>query len=156
MLDIDERAVVGAAVAFRALEKDARKEVAAATRSKLKPLWTKIVATRVRNAQRSVSGAMDSRMAGKGRASVSAGGKGTLAGYTTGRSLSGGMTPGSDWPWVEFGTNRSGYAGTRLPRFTPGGRIVYPGFKSWAPTATSVWLGVLYDAIRSTGVTQDA
>ena len=143
---VDDDALLGALAAFRALPKEVRSETAQAVRGTLKPVWGKIIATRERNAQRTISPRQDA-LAGAGAASFTAAGRGTLKAYHTKRSLSGGMST-DQWPFVEFGTLRARYAGTRLPRFTPGGRIAYPAVKSWAPTAASVYLGVLADVLR--------
>lgn len=151
MIAPDTDALVGAAAVFRTLDKDQRKDISAATRNTLRPLWQRVVATRVRVAQRSISPRQDA-IVGPGTASMGVAGTGTLRAYTNARRLSGGMT-NADWPFVEFGTYTPGYAGTRLPYWTKGGRIAYPAVKSWAPTAARVWLAVLARGIRDAGVT---
>lgn len=150
---VDDDALLGALAAFKSLDSDTRKETAKAVRTTLRPLWQKIISTRVRVAERTISPKQDA-LAGKGAVAFTSAGKGTLKVYSSKKVLSGGMSS-DDWPWVEFGTKRPGYAGTRLPRFTPGGRIGYKGVKSWAPTAARVYLGVLYDVLRGIPGTSD-
>lgn len=150
---VDDDALLGALAAFRSLDSETRKETAKAARGTLRPLWQKIVSTRVRVAERSISPRQDA-LAGKGAVAFSSAGSGSLKVYSTKASLSGGLSS-DQWPFVEFGTKRPGYAGTRLPQFTPGGRIGYKGVKSWAPTAARVYLAVLYDVIRTIPGTED-
>lgn len=144
---VDDEALLGALAAFRALDSETRKETAKAVRGTLRPLWQNIIATRARNAERTISPRQDA-IVGKGAVGFTGTGAGTLKAYSTKKVLSGGLSS-DNWPWVEFGTHRAGYAGERLPRFTPGGRIGYKGVKSWAPTAARVYLGVLHDVLRT-------
>lgn len=150
---VDDRALLGALVAMRRLDTDLRKETARATRTTLAPLWRNVLATRTRVAQRAVTPAQDA-LAGPGRASFTAGGRGTLVAFTSRRRLSGGLSP-DQWWTVEFGTTRPGWAGSRVPRRTPPGRIVYAAVARFAPTAQRVALGVLYDVLRGIPGAQD-
>lgn len=144
---VDDDALLGALAAFKSLDSETRKETAKAVRGTLRPLWQDIIKTRQRVAERTINPKQDA-LIGAGAVAFTGAGKGSLKAYSNKRALSGGMAS-DDWPWVEFGTRRTGYAGTRLPRFTKGGRIGYKGVKSWAPAAARVYLGVLYDVLRT-------
>lgn len=152
-VQVDDDALLGALAAFRSLDADTRKETAKAVRGTLRPLWQNIISTRVRVAERTISPRQDA-IVGKGAVGFGSTGSGALKAYSTKKVLSGGLSS-DDWPWVEFGTKRPGYAGTRLPQFTPGGRIGYKGVKSWAPAAARVYLAVLYDVLRTVPGTED-
>lgn len=146
-VEIDDKALLGALAAFRALDKDTRKAVQTATRTTLTPLWQKILRTRLAVAQRGHP-KQDAKMLGKGRVQATVGGKGSLVAYN-GRALSGGF---STWPGIEFGAVRY----PQLPGRNPTGRIAYPAVKSWAPTAASVWMRVIADTIREVPGVEDA
>lgn len=150
---VDDDALLGALAAFRSLDAETRKETAKAVRGTLRPLWQNIIETRARVAERSISPRQDA-IVGKGAVAFTSAGKGSLKAYSTKKVLSGGLSS-DQWPFVEFGTKRPNYAGTRLPQFTPGGRIGYKGVKSWAPAAARVYLAVLYDVIRTIPGTED-
>lgn len=150
---VDDAQLLGALAAFKQLDKQTRTSTAKATRTTLRPLWQNIIATRLRVAQRSISPRQDA-IIGKGAVAFTAAGKGSLKAYSSRKKLSGGLSSDT-WQWVEFGTKdlrRPGgprYAGTRLPLYTPGGRMAYKGISSWAPTAARVYLAVLADVLRS-------
>lgn len=144
---VDDDELLGALVAFKALPRETRTQTAKAVRGTLRPLWRDIIATRKGVAERTISPKQDA-LVGTGAVGFTGAGKGSLKAYSNKRALSGGMSS-DDWPWVEFGTNRADYAGTRLPRFTKGGRIAFKGVKSWAPTAARVYFAVLADVLRT-------
>ena len=153
VVKVDDEVLKGAIVAFSTLDREVRKETARAVRTTLTPLWRNIVATRTRNAEGTISSKQDA-LIGRGIASFTAGGRGSLRAYTGGKALSGGLS-NDRWYAVEFGTTKPGYSGSRLPRRVKKGRIAYRGVKSWAPTAQRVYLGVLADVLRGTRVVVD-
>lgn len=151
---VQDDALLGALAAFRSLDKVMRKQVQQQTQATLSPLFTTVYQQRAAEAGgRSGQGSarQDLAMAGRKPAKVSLtiGGKGSLKGYTSGRALSGGMRPSTDWPWVEFGTYGPWAEYGRLPWWKKGGRVFYPTVKAFAPVAQRAYLFALYETLRS-------
>lgn len=140
---VSDDALLGVLAAFRSFDKEQKKEVQRAFKGTAVPLFRKAYTQRRRTAQQT-------KAAGIGLVSLSAGGKGTMKGYSTSsKVLSGGLdAAGGQWPFIEFGSTQPGYAGTRLPRWQKGGRIFYGAVNATAVTAQRVYLGVTYDLLR--------
>lgn len=149
VVEFDDKALLGALVVFKKLDKDIQKEVNRAAKSKLEPLWAKLIRNKSITRQ-------DESVIGAGKASFTASGKGSLTAAKRGKPLSGGLVPNTNWPWVEFGSAKAHGRTGQLPRFKmPKGRVAYESAARFGPAAARVYLGVIYDAFRKTGVTED-
>lgn len=141
MLDVDERAVRGAALVLARADRDVKNRVARETRSRLKPLWTRLVDSRAVTPLERAVYMTSSRPA----VSVSSLG-GKLVTAQRNRALSGGLRPGAgDWPFVEFGSSKDHARRGQLPYYRAGGRIAFPAVTFWAPAAAKVWLATIVD-----------
>jgi hypothetical protein len=154
MIEVDTTALLGAATAMKKLEADERKNVAKVTRTTLTPAWQRLLRQKVVTLQQRAT-------YGKGRVSMSAGGKGTLV-ATAARGMSGVQRRSMGKPeqyWmsvVDYGS-RGRYGGTgQLPSHLGGGRIVQPSVKAFAGFAAQAWLWALAEALRDTGIAEDA
>lgn len=137
MLDVDDRAVRGAALAVKAADRDLRRDIGRAAQQVARPVWQREVAARVRTRQdRAVYGA----------GTVTRGNPPALVAAQSGRALSGGLVPGDDWRVVEFGSNRAHGRRGQLPRFVARGRVVFPALPVVVPRMVSAWVGVVYRA----------
>ena len=154
MIEVDTTALLGAATALKRLEADERKNVARVTRTTLTPAWQRLLRQKVVTAQQRKS-------YGKGRVAMSAGGKGTLV-VQPGRGMSGLRRhdmgkPDAYWmAVVDYGSARSAGRTGQLPPHRGGGRIVAPSVKAFSGYAAQAWLWALAEAIRDTGVAEDA
>lgn len=137
MFDVRDDAVRGAALAVKAADRDLRRGIGAASQRVAVPVWRREVAARVRTAQ-------DARVYGSG--TVTRGNPPALVAAQSSRSLSGGLTPGTDWRWVEFGSNKPHGQRGQLPRFQSRGRVVFPALPYVVPRLVSAWVGVVYRA----------
>lgn len=137
MFTLDDRAVRGAALAVKAADRELRRDIGRAAQGVARPIWQRQVAARVRTEQ-------DRAVYGVG--TVTRGNPPALVAAQSSRSRSGGLTPGVEWKWVEFGSNRAhGFRG-QLPRFRSGGRVAFPSLPFVVPRMVSAWVGVVYRA----------
>lgn len=141
---VSDDALLGVLAAFKSLPRDMAKQVQKQTKATVQPAFRNVYAGHISTAQ-------DRRMAGAGTASLTAGGKGTLRGYTSGRALSGGMTPATDWPFVEFGSLGPHGRRGQLPMWRKGGRIFFPTTAKVASVAQRAYLFAVYETLRGTG-----
>jgi hypothetical protein len=86
-----------------------------------------------------------------GAGQVTTGNPPALVAAQSRRSLSGGLTPGDEWPWVEFGSNKAHGRRGQLPRHRRGGRVVFPAIPYVVPRLVSAWVGVIYRVYGSAG-----
>lgn len=135
MLDVDDRAVRGAALAVKAADRDLRREIGRAAQSVARPVWQREVAQRVRTDQ-------DVRVYGTGQ--VTRGNPPALVAAQSSRSLSGGLVPGTEWRWVEFGSNKAHGQRGQLPRHRRAGRVVFPALPFVVPRMVSAWVGAVF------------
>lgn len=156
------RAVV---LAMKLTDRDLKKRINAATTGTIGPVWTAEVGRLAQTEQ-------DRLILARG-ARVKAGNPPSAVAATSGRRLSGGLLPYTDWPIYEFGAiareqrttykNRRGsktFTVTRrtrhqLPPRTPRGRVIYNAFSNVAPRAVSLWVQIVvkayHDAARKGG-----
>jgi hypothetical protein len=153
MIQVDRTALLGAATAMKRLEADERKNVARVTRTTLTPAWQRLIRNKVRTAQQR-------KTFGKGRVGMSAGGKGTLV-VQYGRGMSGTRRndmgrPEAYWLNLVDAGSRRRYGRTgQLPPHR-GSTIVTPSIKAFSGYAAQAWLWALAEALRDTGIAEDA
>ena len=137
MLDVDDDAVRGAALAVRAADRQLRRDIGRAAQQVARPVWRRELAARVRTRQ-------DAAVIGAGQ--VTRGNPPALVAAQSRRALSGGLVPADDWAYVEFGSNRDHGRRGQLPRNRTGGRVVFPSLPYVVPRLVSAWVGVVYRA----------
>lgn len=140
MLEFSDDAVRGAALAYKAADRDLRRAVNQATVETARPLWrSRILAHKSRRQDRLV-----------GTPNVTGGNPPKLTAYTGRKALSGGLDS-SKWWAVEFGS--AGEHGRRgqLPRRRNTGRIAYAALPGVLPRVVSSWVGIIYDRYGEVG-----
>jgi hypothetical protein len=135
VLDVDDAAVRGAALAMKAADRDLRRDIGRATQAVAVPVWRAEIARRVVTRQ-------DARMYGPG--TVTRGNPPALVVAQSSRPLSGGLVPRDDWPNVEFGSNRAHGRRGQLPRNVRSGRVAFPAVAAVAPRLVSAWVGTIF------------
>lgn len=150
----DDGRIKAAALAVAAANRSLKRDIDAATRSVMGPVWMREVTVRaVSPAQRAVLA--------KG-AKVKAGNPPVAQAAQSGKRLRGGLVPSADWSGYEFGGrqdklttySRKGRRGgaahkvtrhtaRQLPSFRRGGRVAYPAFATVAPRAVSLWVSLV-------------
>lgn len=152
----NHRELQAAALAFKAANRDLRKNINAATRDTMNPVWRSLLE---QHAGRTPG--VGGRLINTG-VRIAAGNppqaKAAQSKRAIGRQRR--LVPATDWPWYEFGTKNpqrvSRYlrrnrkaggshqvrrrASTALPSYQRGGRVAYPAFKEIAPRMTSLWV----------------
>lgn len=93
----DDRALHAAVLAFKAADRDLRKQINAATRDKFNEPWRSGITGRTRTT-------LERKVLAPG-ARVAAGNPPEFRAAASRRALSGGLVPDTDWPMIEFGTN---------------------------------------------------
>lgn len=143
---VEDDALLGVLVAFRAMDKELKRETQRRLRSTALPLFQKAYTQRPRGAQQT-------KAAGRGSMSLTQAGRGQLKGYTTGsKVLSGGLdAAGGNWPWIEFGSKKAHAQRGQLPRWQKGGRIFYSATKATLPVVQRVYMRTVYDLLREAG-----
>lgn len=153
----DDRALQAAVLAFKAADSSLRREINAATRDTMNPVWRGLVQ---QNASR--AGGLSARMLGAG-ARIAAGNPPVAKAAQSTRKVGRGLIPADDYgPW-EFGVpnpnryttydRRSRRTGGShkvkrrtmrgLPRKAAGGRVVYPAWSELAPRMVSLWVQLI-------------
>lgn len=135
---------------MKAMDRSLRSDVNRETRSMAGPVWKQEIQSRVRTP-------MDTRVLAKG-AALRAGNPPVLVAATSNRKLRGGLVPGNDWKWFEFGANRNKtktysrrsknggkhqvtrHTARQLPAHQKGGRVVFPAVADIAPRIASLWV----------------
>lgn len=155
----DSRELQAAVLAFKAANRDLRREINRATRDTMNPVWKAEVERRASRA-----GGTGGRVVNTG-VRIAAGNppaaKAAQSKRAIGRQKR--LIPADNWAWFEFGTrtpqkvskyarrNRksSGWhtvqrrASTGLPRFIRSGRIAHPAFATVAPRMVSLWVQLI-------------
>lgn len=144
-------------LAYKLTDRELRRVINTATRETIGPVWTQTVSRLAVTPQ-------DRRVLATG-ARVKPGNPPVAVAATSTRRLSGGMTPATDWPLLEFGTadrekrtryrarskHGKSYPVTRrtrhqLPRRNASGRVIYGAFREVAPRAAALWVQIVVKA----------
>ena len=138
---------------MKRLESEERKNVAKVTRTTLTPAWQRLLRQKVISAQQRA-------VFGPGRVGFTSGGKGTLVVQKNSRwPRNWGTTMGRHEAYwlnlVDAGSRRTYGRTGQLPGHR-GSTIITPSIKSFSGYAAQAWLWALAEAIRDTGVAEDA
>ena len=138
-----------ASVALRSVDKAVRSDINKQVRAVVTPVWKGEVDKRAQSS-------MDRVVLAKGTR-VASGTSPTLVAASSGRALSGGLKPSTDWKAFEFGAKRNeklkyrsksskgkSYVVTRrtkrqLPDFKKGGRVLFPAVTEMGPRVMALW-----------------
>lgn len=148
-LTADDDALRGVTLALKHIDRDSKKEIAAATRNYLRPYWQRAVETRKTLPQDKIFGRANIRwsMGGKGTATVTVRPlSGDKKGKRSGHGLGEGkwkQQPDREWALIDFGGKAD-----QLPRRTPSGRVVYGAVPGLGSLAGKTWLRAVADTIR--------
>lgn len=146
----DHRELRAVVIAFSRLETTVKREIAAATRSTLNPIWTGEV-------RKHVHTKMDEKVIAKG-AKVKAGNPPVLQAATSTKAIGGRLRPADDWQGWEFGTNRNKevtyerksekggshkvtrHVTRQMPVMKRTGRVAYAALPDVVPRAAALWV----------------
>lgn len=147
-VEVDDRALLGALVALKRLDSEAKKEVTRTTRTVLTPAWKHQLARAASNPRTAWPGrGGQAVLLGPGKVKAGVGGSASVVAWT-GRRLSGGL---DTWQWVEFGAGNY----PQLPARNAKGRIAYDASKRFRNTAVKTWLRAIADACREVPGVED-
>lgn len=127
---------------MKAADRRLRADINTATRQDLAPAWQRAVRNRTITHQDEALLRVGTRLA--------PGNPPTLQAATSRRPMSrrrkgrGTLIPARDYGIIEFGSARDRTG--RVPRRTPGGRIVYPAARAISPYAAARWAKAIRDA----------
>jgi hypothetical protein len=155
VVELDDRALRGVALAVKAAGREQRRAIGAATQKVARPVWRREVLERMSTTQ-------DSAVYGKPMPQVSRGNPPELVAGQGSRARSGGLVPATMWHMVELGglsmTDRIGRRRVvpgQLPRRNPRGRIALPASRTVRRALASAWaevtMGIYGDALESDG-----
>jgi hypothetical protein len=146
----DHRELQAVVLAFTRLQTTVKREINAATRTHLNPIWQGEIRARVRTR-------MDEKIMAAG-AKVKAGNPPVLQAAASVRAIGGRLRPADDWQGWEFGadptrvttyTRKSKGGGThqvtrhttrQMPPVTRQGRVAYAGLAGTVPRAAALWV----------------
>lgn len=154
----DHRELTAVVLAFSRLETTVKRDINAATRSTLNPIWQGEVKSKI-------SSRMDAKVIGAG-VRVKAGNPPVLQAATSTKAIGGRLRPGEDWQGWEFGADRSKvstysrkskrggthqvkrHASRQMPVINRTGRVAYPAVAGTVPRVAALWVQVVVRCVH--------